>query len=202
MVHFNLKVSDTISPELRAKAYAMDPQRIGLVAGRAIAGQLREHLFGLDRSRPNKLGGKRTHFYSQAARSVQQPRKEGGGVVVSINHVGIRQRYEGGDIRPVRAKFLTIPVIAEAHGKRAREFNNLSFAITKQGPALVENRSTGIRKTKKGFRPTHSVIGGRIYFLLRKKVHQDPDATVIPTRQAMLAVATRATGEFIARAKA
>ena len=65
------------------------------VMGRAIAGVLRRHFTKLDEERPNALGGKRTHFYGQVRRSVQQPELLGGdGVKVAINHVGIAQRRQ------------------------------------------------------------------------------------------------------------
>jgi len=41
---------------------------------------------------------------------------------VGVNQVGVRQRYFGGPILPVKAQMLTIPACPEAYGKTAGEF--------------------------------------------------------------------------------
>ena len=201
MASITFSVTETVSPRLRMVEDQIKPQRLAMVAGRAIAGKVREHLFTLDRSRANRLGGTRTHFYGQAARSVQQPRPVGGGAVVSINHVGIRQRLEGGVIRPVRSRWLTIPAVSEAHGKRAREFRNLEFTITDHGPALVETQASLVKFGKKGAKSLGEV-GGRVVYWLRKKVKQRPDPSVLPSRSEMQSAAMIATSTFIERATA
>lgn len=80
------------------------------VMGRALTILLRKHFTKLDRTRKNKLGGRRTHFWGQVRRSVQQPTLIGGdGLRVDINHVGIALQYfgtaglPGGVLRPVVA---------------------------------------------------------------------------------------------------
>jgi hypothetical protein len=56
--------------------------------------------------------------------------------LVTIAHV----HEFGADIRPVTAKYLTIPLVPEAKGKRARDFPNLH----KQGRALCDENGRAI----------------------------------------------------------
>ena len=56
--------------------------------------------------------------------------------LVTIAHV----HEFGADIRPVTAKYLTIPLVPEAKGKRARDFPNLH----KQGNALCDENGRAI----------------------------------------------------------
>lgn len=171
----------------RLKPIEMDG--VKKVAGRALANQLRGHFFKLNAERPNQMGGARTNFYSQAARGVQQPEVLTDGVKVSINQVGIAQRYFGGTIHPVTTRFLTIPARAEAYGRRAGEFNNLRFAVLGAGgPALVKTEATEIsfgRKRKKGQRTLKKggEIGGEVMFWLRRSVTQRADPTVLPSER-------------------
>lgn len=137
--------------------------------GRAIGTTLRKHFTKLDSERPNALGGKRTHFYGQVRRSVQQPELTGDGVVVAINHVGIAQRYFGGVIKPKTAKYLTIPVNPEAYGHRAREFELTPIFFADGGGVLVDHTN-----------PNAPGGIGEVYYRLATEVDQAPDPTVLP----------------------
>ncbi|MBI5768760.1 MAG: hypothetical protein HZA93_13260 [Verrucomicrobia bacterium] len=140
------------------------------VMGRAIAGALRRYFTKLDRERPNQLGGTRTHFWGQVRRSVQQPELVGGdGVKVAINHVGIAQRYFGGDIEASPGKKLTIPVNPEAYGHRAREFTDLHPIWFEDGSGVLVRDHT----------ESPGDIG-EVFYRLVKRVHQDGDETVLP----------------------
>lgn len=134
------------------------------VAGRDVANLLRRHFSKLDNSRANKLGGRRTHFYAQLARSVRQD-ISGDTVRVSAINVGIAQRYFGGTILPKNSRWLTIPVSPAAYGKRAREFDSLRYQKTKNGAALIDNESN------------------KIFYILVKSVTQKADRSVLPTEE-------------------
>jgi hypothetical protein len=194
--------------EIIGKLVPLDMDRVRSVGGRALVNTLRAHFFRLDRERPNQLGGDRTHFYGQVARSVQNPRAEGDAIRVSINHIGIAQRYFGGDITPKRAKYLTIPARAEAYGKRAREFDDLQILWGKRGPVALGQReqlqSTLGKKNKKGTRPVENeqIVGGGIFYWLVKSVTQPPDPTVLPPENELLADARKAAAAEIDRQRA
>ncbi len=176
-------IRDEARPALARLRRGIQHERLFPIIGRSATNTIREHLFGLNATRPNWLGGTRTNFYAGAARSTQF-QIVGDAVVVSINHVGIAQRYFGGTIRPKVAKFLTIPVHPRAYGKRAREFD-LELVFGRDGIpyalATKANLVTIIRQTKKG--TVTRKLGGRrgeIMYRLVKQVTQKPDPTVLP----------------------
>lgn len=148
------------------------------VMGRAIATTMRKNFTKLDAQRPNKLGGARTHFYAQARRGVQQPELVAGdGVKVAVNHVGIRQRLEGGRIERADGGPLTIPVHPAAHGHRAREFD-LHAIYFQDGSGILVKDNT---ESKNDI--------GEVYFRLVKSVDQKPDPSVLPKDEVMQAAA-------------
>lgn len=157
------------------------PARIRKIATLAIAGQIRNHLFELDATRPNKLGGTRTHFYSQAAQSLHVD--EGGEgareSIISVSSVGFAQRYFGGIILPRRVRYLTIPATAESYGRAARSFPDLRFAIKEGRPALVR--------------------GDDVMYWLARRVKQRADPTVLPTPTQMGETGTNAVDRFLDR---
>lgn len=203
---------DALATVQRARLI-LSPARINPVIGRAATNTFIAHLRGVDASRPNALGGRRTHYFNGAARSTSFALKGDDQVIVSINQVGIRQRYFGGRITPKTAKFLTIPATPEAYGKRAREFADLKFAIVPgKGPALVlfSARKTETIKTKQLGRFKNEdkttvstrVTGGdmKVMFWLRKSVTQKPDPTIIPYPEVVGAAVAKAVNETVTRA--
>jgi hypothetical protein len=142
-----------------------------------------------------------TGFYADAARGTQLPQIESDGVSVSINKEGLAQRYFGGPIvASGKSKWLTIPAIALAYGKRAGSFNNLRFVYFRQDlAALVERLSTLIKRDRKGiFRPVASTIGA-VFYWLKREVTQSPDPSVLPTDDEILGPATLAGEQAILR---
>jgi hypothetical protein len=188
-----------IKGQVDAKLKALQgvkPSSLGLVIGRQVTNLLRARFQELDKTRPNQLGGKRTHFYGDAARSTHY-QVQPDGVVVGVSHVGIRQRVQGGTIYPQKAKALAIPAIAEAHGKRPREFNNLRLVILASGPALVEAETSEVGFTKKGKTKFRGSSGGRIFYFLRAKAVQQADPTILPDDQTIEATASKAASDYL-----
>lgn len=178
-VSIDVKFDDKATPPLMRLSQAVQRPDVRKVMGRAIATDLRKKFSEFDSTKANKLGGKRTHFWAQARRGVQQPQLVGGdGVVVAINQVGVAQRYFGGEIRPVVAKFLTIPVNPAAYGHRAREFSDLEPIFFPTGDGIL---------VKKGTEGTKGI--GTVYYRLVKSVYQDADPEVIPTDEELQTVA-------------
>jgi hypothetical protein len=159
------------------------------VMGRSIAGALRRHFSKLDGQRANRLGGSRTHFYGAARRAVQQPQLIGGdGVVVSVNHLGIAQRYYGGTITPKTAKALTLPVHPDAYGHRAREFSDLQF---------IPSRRPGVFGILARPNPDSPTGIGEAYYVLVKRVTQAPDPTVLPDFRTLEQTALEAADAYV-----
>ncbi|MDP2227283.1 MAG: hypothetical protein Q8J78_07370 [Moraxellaceae bacterium] len=200
---------DDASPLLARVKDAATAAGLSLVMARAIGIQVKDHLIALNAQR-HKFG---RNYYARAARSVSS-RSAGGFALVSINHVGIRQRLNGGTIRPKAGKrFLTIPATPEAYGMRAREFSDLKVgrAINPRGRiqwALIRKASTAIsftrRKQKDGsvkikVRPGELRAGGEVIFWLVSRVTQRKDPSVLPTTQQMAAVGVAAAENRVTR---
>jgi hypothetical protein len=200
----DINIKDNATPALEAQVSRLEPRFVNRIAGRAGQNVVRSHLFKYNAEHPNQLGGKRTNFYAQAARGTTFV-SDDSKAVVSINQVGIRQRWLGGEIKPTGTnprtgqpiKYLAIPARAEAYGRRAGELDNLSIQWGKNGPvALVENLATKVRSTKKGFKSAGET-GGAVYYWLVPSVVQQGDPGVIPTREQLIAGIVQELGKAI-----
>ena len=199
-------IIDEVRPALEKLKGTVRADRVSMVAARGAAIMLRAFFQNLENTRPNKDGFPRQHFWAQVRRGVQTPKVMGQSAVVSINHVGLGQRYYGGEIKPKNgSKFLTIPWRSEAYGKRAREFTNLVFRIVEGiGPALVIGTGGTKRESvnKKGDKKTVGVKGGQeglVMYLLRRKVVQRPDPSVMPTKEEFGQVILKSVTDFLNR---
>lgn len=162
------------------------------VMGRAIVTLCRKHFSDLDEQRANKLGGQRTHFYGAARRAVGQPELlAGDGLKVSIAHEGLAQRYYGGDIVAKDAGALTLPVHPAAHGKRAREFSDLELIPTPKAPKAKAILARPNEQSANGI--------GEVYYVLVKRVTQEPDPSVLPSDNEILHAALHAGDAHIKR---
>lgn len=121
---------------------------------------LRNNFYEKDKV-PNQLGGKRTHFYRQAGDSTGYDLTPEGATVFATK-LGIMQRWKGGYIQAKPGGWLTIPIDAEAHGKRAREFTDLEV----RGRFLVDSTDKAL-------------------YVLKKRVWQDGDPTVVPSNKVL-----------------
>lgn len=197
------KIRDSVNPVMKRLAAGLQPAALQPIIGRSATNTIREHLFALNASRPNQLGGTRTNFYASAARGTQF-KVAGDHVIVSINQVGIAQRFFGGTIRPRVAKFLTIPVNPKAYGHRAAEFDlELVFGLGGQPVALAlkGNRATSSRQTKSGKTVTTSSghRAGEIMFRLARSVTQAADPTVLPSDDLINSRALRDIDSYVGR---
>lgn len=160
---------------------------------------LRAWFYRLDAERANKLGGRRTHFYRDAGDSVRYEISQDN-VALVVSKTGLRQRWKGGTIKAVNAKYLTIPARSESYGVRALDFpGDLKFIKFKSGAkALVlddqrhgvdDASGSYIIKSKKNSRKKN--VGVVMYWLV-PSVYQAPDPSVIPDNQTLGFVADRA----------
>lgn len=195
MYGLNIEIKDNASPELLALAQKLNPESINPLVGRAGVNIVRNHLFEVNDARPNKLGGKRTNFFAAAARSANF-REESDGVTVSINQVGIGLQYFGGTIKPQNSKALTIPAIAEAHGKRAGEIPHLKLVWPKgANRGWLEQEEHTVSKTTRDRRKGHEgelrvktrkVLGGKIFFWLVAKAAIQGDRSILPSESLIM----------------
>lgn len=198
--------SQVLSDLLKSAKEIGQEEDVAMVGARAAANLTRDHLFALDQTRPNAFDAPRTHFYSDAAKSVIDPVPDLGGASFTITKVGLAQRWLGGTIRPVDKKMLAIPAIPEAYGKTPREFNNLEFVPRGPGKGMLVNRlhstSTNVEpKTRgKGYKATSVNLGSVVVFWLVSEVTQKPDPTVMPTNDDLTEAARDSMDSFLTRA--
>lgn len=175
--------------------------------GKGAADKVRGHLKSLDSTRANKLGGKRSHFYWEASENVTSEATVSGATII-IDKVGLRQRWQGGDIYPVNAKKLAIPARSESYGIPPKEFpGDLQVIKFKSGAmALVKDEQTHtvdqvgnykILSAVKGQRKSRKRTLGLVEYWLVDHVHQSADPSVLPSPEDLLNAATQAAGEYM-----
>lgn len=170
-------------------------QAIRKVAGYEAQRTVREHLQGLDEARANKLGGRRTHYYSSARKSTEF-RLEGDLIIINIPQVGMPLHYYGGTVTagknssPITGqptKYLTIPAASEAYGRRASDFQDLVVVWGRGGKpvglAMGEEKSAGEGAPTRGPVLTKKtrLEPGRMMYWLKESVTLPADPTVLPT---------------------
>jgi len=187
--------SDEITPSLHELREEMGVARLLNAIGPTAAQLTREHL----RSKPgNKRGWPSTRFWTRAARATSHARTTNS-VVISINQIGVRQRYHGGPILPVKAKALTIPISSKSYGRKVKDFPDAFLLKTKKGAYIVRRGEQISEKTgriKRGAgkgRPAKRVSAFlEFLFKLSFGVNQEADPTVLPAEAELhAAVETR-----------
>ena len=196
---------DAATPAIAKMLGKLTPQRLGAAVGPACSLLVKQNFRGLG---TNKRGWPTTNFWARAAKATSWSR-EPDGVMVSVNQIGVRQRWLGGVIRPVTARALTIPMSPVAYGHRASEFPGLFLLKTKTGTFLAQHgEDVGGKRTKaarasfaKGLKGNVKVrINAflNILFKLESSVTQEADASVMPAREEFAATARQAIVEAIA----
>ncbi len=169
---FTVSVDDQVTPAINVLERLISGQDPTLreAAAQGAADEVRSHLEKRDR-KPNALGGRRTHYWNDAAAQTFHEVK-GDDIRVGIDHPGAALHYHGGTIRPKRAKFLTIPAVAEAHGRTARQFGNLV-------PIFFDKDTPGARSF--GALIEHNDGGDiNVIYWLTKRAEIPEDKTVLP----------------------
>lgn len=209
---------DTASPLLSRVRTAAAAAGLALVGARAGGNLVREHLIALNAERH----GKGRNFYLQAARSVNTAITPAG-AMINIPHRGMRQRFQGGTIKPKPGgNFIAFPdedAPAQAFQLMPREWpdHDLDRQLRmnpKTGHmqwALVRRASTAIRlqrrKKKDGTIKTSWKVseirqGGQVMYWLAGAVTQRADPTVLPTPLDLAATIISRMNQRIDRAAA
>lgn len=171
---------------LQAAGQAIAPARLHAVMGRAALNLVVNHLRSRNQT-PNRLGGRRTNYYSRAADATSM-RHDETAATIAVSQVGFRLHYRGGTVVPVNRRALTIPIHAAAHGRRASEFPGI-FRVNPEGgspDALLADKP---------------VEGGPLRFLyvLKKSVTLQADPSVLPSEAGIRRDAVAAVERFLAR---
>lgn len=162
---------------------------------------VREHLRGLNTRSPN------TNFYGKAARAVSS-KSDDKEAVVTISHRGFAQRYYGGRILPKNVKHLALPTehvpVVNFVRLAPRDAGPLAFIPRLGGPNvtagyLVEGEEKRITRGKnKGKKRIAPKKGGKMMYVLRGWVDQDPDPTVLPSNDELTEGGVEALRDYLA----
>jgi hypothetical protein len=123
-------------------------------------------------------------FADKVVAGWQNPVVSGNRVTITNTFGLLKHKVTGGTISPVRAQYLTIPLISEAKGKTVAEYRaGTSTPLFQAGMALCQK------------------IGGRLtaVYALSKGVSQEPWPGAMPPDEAMALVFTMAVNQEIAR---
>lgn len=154
----------------------------------------------------NRLGARPTGLYAGFARATQYS-ETSTGVALSIKSDAIRQRLQGGAIKPVNGRYLSIPANAAAYGKRISDFgNDLVFGgftdeqgRTRLGWGLRDDVKVAktVRRKVKEKQVMKTKYKSGVYFWAVRGVNQPADPTVLPTKEAMLEGIDAAVGDWL-----
>lgn len=196
-VALNISVQDFATPEIEAKLKKCSPRRLGALVGRPMMEFWRNRLASLG---TNRRGWPSTRFYERAARAVTFVPQENG-LLLQVDHLGLRQRWKGGPIKPVYKKALAIPISPVSYGKQPKDFPNLFLMQTRKGAYLVQSgetlsttkagrtRLTGIGRSGGGNSSRRQRASLNFLFKLSLGVVQQPNDEVVPTTEEFMEVA-------------
>ena len=124
-----------------------NPKALNTALGKRLARELQGH-FSARNSEPNTMGATKTNFWETVSGLTQLTDVNETEATVSIGEVRFRIHLHGGTIKPTGGrKFLTIPLIPEARGKRVSEWEaeHPRQALFRVGNALMERTDQGDR---------------------------------------------------------
>lgn len=173
-LEITIDIDDRASPAVRKLMSAISPEGmkgINAVAAREELEHLREYHREFEGAGgwenpalpTHGPGRKETGFGQNIARAWLTGEVSADGFTMTNNATGLAHKVRGGTISAKTAKALTIPMVPEAHGVRARDYPNRLF-IPKGKDYLME------------------IAGGvpRVVYLLRQSVTQKPWDGALP----------------------
>ena len=214
MLHtVQLSSTDTAGPQLAALLKRVgEKERLNKAVSTIAAELTRRHI--LEKAGPvrhttaQRLGAAPTNYLMRAGQSVIARADADTAQVVIQNNVAIFARTRGpvtirpgmsfGPVAPdgrggTGRKWLTIPAIAAAYGKRAREFGDLVFAQKRGATTAMllrvpkyEKKSDGKRRTKAEAESYRAELKAqtKVFFWLKKQVTLPADPGLLPNAQA------------------
>ena len=195
---FNIDLTDRVSPALqRLIAGLEDPSDLyALMAGVAEKGT-RDYIVHVAaptrHTTANRLGAQPTGYLERAANGVRGVGTQEAAEVIISGDVGIFSRTDGPVTITPKApkKYLTLPAIAEAYGRRAGEFADLSVLIfRKRGSAeLLLALGTEIGEGANKERT--------VFYWLKKSVTLPQDRELLPSDDDYLQMAEEAADKWI-----
>lgn len=190
------------------------PKALNDRLARTLVKHLKAHFAERNRE-PNKLGGLKTNFWTgvRAGTMVGEVTDRGATVQVGVDTF-FRIHLLGGVIKPVRATWLTIPLVPEARGVTAATYEQESGRKLFRLPGarvLLERTERGDRsliashqpsmRTRTGYKTFNLGAGMRVraVYALSKEVTIKEDPRALPPREALAAALQSAADDWVAR---
>ena len=176
------------------------PKALNDALGRRLARELQSHFKNKNRV-PNRLRGTKTNFWQSISKATVMTEATEKGATVTIGESRFRIHLEGGTIKPTGGrKALTIPLVAGAHGKRVREYEqSTGKKLFRIGRALFERSESGDRSLTGSTRVSARNRNGqtrslnlrgrsqiRPVYALAKSVNIKADPTALPPTKVLL----------------
>jgi hypothetical protein len=125
-----------------------------------------------DKTGPTWGGGRKSTGFAKLVESGWNIKSVNSQTVEIANKtIGLAHQIDGGTIVPKRRKFLTIPLIPQAHGHTARSYGNNIKALF---PIIKADKSSGIMAQKNDDKSITPV------FALKKSVTHKPNPNALP----------------------
>lgn len=166
---------------------SFSPEKFAPVVGPGVKRLFQNNFLSLGK---NKKNWPTTNFWPRAAKATQwEPTPNG--LQVVVDQIGVRQRFHGGEIKPVKAGALTIPISQKSYGKTAKAFPGLFLLKTTKGAYLVRRGEEvspkgGVKaRSGKTFNVKRVVADLEFLFKLSTGVLQKADPKVVPPQQAI-----------------
>lgn len=179
----------------------------------ALAIRLRRELkahFALKNQEPNKMGAPKTNFWSQVENATDILEITEAGATLQVAEQRFNIQLFGGTILPVKAKFLTIPLIKEARGESVASYRSKTghrlFTIPGRnvlfekadGGGASESRVGGTRGRDRGFGVRLGARQGlRAVFALKSSVTIKKDPTALPPEATLLQALQEEAEDFM-----
>lgn len=174
------------------------PTALHRALGQRLVRELKGH-FQSRNKEPNSMGAAKTNFWKTVADFTTLANADAQGAVVSIaGNTHLHIHLTGGTIKPKRGTFLTIPLIPEARGQRAAEYERSSgHKLFRVGGVLMERTGEGDRsivaasqptmRTKSGYRVFNLGAQTRVrpVYALAKQAVIPKDLRALPPKEAL-----------------
>lgn len=204
-------VADTASPLVRNfQQQLRDKTGLNRAMGRRVVRDTSRHVSEWGLSHPNKLGGRRTNYWSGIAAKINPAD------TLEVSDANATMTLSGDDLPGITrafgdvtilpgtktpgAKYIPIPAREEAYGLRPREMSGL--VLFWKGKGKPGGLAEGVeverkRDSKNGKKGTTRLVPGLVMYWFADSVTQPQDRTLLPSDEEWRESATAGAKEYL-----
>lgn len=176
---FNIKIKLKIDPQVLAKLQPENLEREATTRGTiAIEDLVKKNFTKLDKERT--VHG--SHFYELRGRRATRSLIRGNRGIIVVDSHEMAHKYFGGEVKPVRTKYLAIPNEGEYFRRPPRSIGHgkLAFRKTRKGGLLYEVKNPN-----------------RVAYWLVREVRHKAHPETLPKKNEMLVAAKQAISKYL-----